>query len=132
MKKKVIVSIIAVILVASLVGMGIHVLHKDALATETVFKVRFEFEDNGQEVAVAMVHFFDGEDAEGGAQMDHLGDGNYAYVGEPDNPPSSADNWDVDFGDPVYEPLFPAASPWAQGEINHGQVNNAGIWEITD
>ena len=103
--KKLLISILSVLFILTAVGLGIHVLHKEALANTIVTCYAFDVFNQDVEGLELHVHFrLNGNDVDADIMNDD-GDGNYSYDTFLDVP--EYDYWDIELVDGA-TPIVPA------------------------
>jgi ABC-type glycerol-3-phosphate transport system substrate-binding protein len=123
------IAVIAIILIAG-VALGVHLMHKDALALPTSFRITFTYNNQGVEDLFPDIGFRNSNNqwiqGQGGL-MEDQGGGLYTWDVEP---PTQAVTWAVFLVDVDWIPVSPANSPWIVGGFVLYEDNNAGIWII--
>ncbi len=111
MNRKVLTVFLMLTLLAGGVGLGIHLLHKDALA-DTAYTVQIywldEFaRDHPLENATVLMSFFVNEVWSDWEEADELDVGKYRIIREGDD----FENWQVWIFEPNVDPAFPGENP---------------------
>ncbi len=121
-RKKMLVVVLMIAFFVGSVGLGVHLLYKDAKAENIL--TCFCFENGGVEELILHCHFFrEGQPVDGAGPMEENGGGFYEYDGPP---VSTYDSWDIsiELGADPWDPLDnPHEMPFTQSHLN---------WEVRE
>jgi len=109
MKAKLLYALLAVVLLATAVGIGVHVLHKDALAQTTYSTWIGNGDDGFENIEDVQIRFKDNQGWSGWQVMDDDGGGDYSFV----RLEGDAQAWQVEITDPNIIPDWPEDNPYA-------------------